>query len=156
MRLAQWIDGRICYLREALLAVVPERPGQARQKSGRSIVAHAPHGFLPLEDEWLKQQLVLVLGPTQGSHDALSIGRGRGRQLFRRNHVNKLGCRPRFAEFLAAADLRRTGQVSSGGFADQSVARAQALPFRDVLAVQIGDADFRTDHQQSAGCQRVA
>src|SRR5580765_783055 len=102
MRLAQRVDGRIRDLREALLAVVPERPREAREKGWRSVVAHAPHCLLPFENERLKEQLVLVFGPTQRSHDSLSIGRTGGRQLFRWNNVQQLWRQRRFAKFLTA------------------------------------------------------
>src|ERR1700719_1661343 len=48
MALAQRINGRIGYLSKALLAIIPKRSRQARKKSWRSVVAHAPQRFLAL------------------------------------------------------------------------------------------------------------
>jgi len=75
MRFAQWIDGRIRDLREPLLAVIPEWPRQAREKRGRGIVAHAPDRLLAFENERLKQQLVLIVGPAEGGHGTFSAPR---------------------------------------------------------------------------------
>src|SRR2546423_6011961 len=43
--LAQWVDGRIGNLGEALLEIIPKRPRQARKERWRSVVPHAPQRF---------------------------------------------------------------------------------------------------------------
>src|SRR5437879_13744151 len=48
MALAQRIDGRIRDLGKPLLAVIPERPWQGREKSRGCVVTHAPQRFLPM------------------------------------------------------------------------------------------------------------
>src|SRR5690242_983364 len=76
MALAQRINGRIRDLREALFAIVPQRPAEARHRSRRRIIPHAPDRFLPLFDQGLKEQTELVFAPTQRRHGLLGLRRG--------------------------------------------------------------------------------
>src|SRR5215470_6110262 len=124
MRFTQRIDRRVRHLSKALLAVVPERARQARQKGGWSIVSHAPHRLLPLENERLKQQLVLVFGPAQGRHDALRIRCRFWRELFRWHHVQHGRRWWRLAELLSTPDLPRSREVSGCRIADQHLSRS--------------------------------
>ena len=69
MGFAQWIDRRIGDLRETLLAVIPERPGERGKKRRRSVVAHAPIRFFAAQ-HGAKKNFVLIVGPTGGAGDA--------------------------------------------------------------------------------------
>ncbi len=73
MRFPQGINRRIGHLGKALFAVVPQRPPRRGEKSGGSIVAHAPHGFFALRAQRQKEHPVLVFGPSVGRGDALRL-----------------------------------------------------------------------------------
>src|SRR5260370_8839496 len=76
MAFAQRIDGRIGNLSEPLLAVVPKRTGQARKEGWRSVVAHAPQGFLTLLYQRLEEHAKLVFSPAEGGHQTVGIAGG--------------------------------------------------------------------------------
>src|SRR5277367_4706674 len=91
VRFAERIDRRIRDLRESLFTVIPERARERREKSGWSVVAHAPVGFFAM-DERGEERLELVFGPTRGGGDALWLARSSGmrgggkREVARRRH----------------------------------------------------------------------
>ena len=68
MALAQRIDGRVRNLREPLLAVIPKRTRQSRQKRRRCVIAHAPQRFLTLLYERVEKYTELIFGPSEGRH----------------------------------------------------------------------------------------
>ena len=54
------------------------------------------------------------------------------------------------------ADVGRPCELAVAGSQEQHLAGTEALPFGDFIALQVGDADFGTDHKQAIGGQRVA
>src|ERR1700722_1173081 len=84
LRFAQRIDRRIRHLRESLLAVIPKRARQRRQKRRRRIIPHAPVGLFAVRKR-RKQNFKLVFGPpSRGSNPLrlLDAGRRGGRSFF--------------------------------------------------------------------------
>ena len=156
MRLAQRIDGRVGDLREALLAVVPQRPREAREKRGRSIVTHAPDRLLSFKNERLKEELVLIVGPAERCHDTLRLVRGGLRKPLGRDNVQWNGGVRRIPEFLPVPDLCGSRELTGARIAEQHLAGAQALALGDFLAVQVGDANLGTHNQQAVRSQRIA
>ena len=70
-RFAQRVNGRIRDLREALLAVIPQRPAESGHRSRRRVVAHAPDRFLSLFHQRLEKQAELIFAPAQSRHGLL-------------------------------------------------------------------------------------
>src|SRR6266700_266620 len=70
MGFAQGVDGRVSDLSEALLAVIPQRPGERGKKCGRRVVSHAPVRFFAASQRG-KKNFELVFGPAGGAREAL-------------------------------------------------------------------------------------
>jgi len=71
MALSQRIDGWIGYLREALLAVIPQRRGNPERNAGGASSTHAPQRLLTVPDHGLEEHAELVFGPAKSCHVAV-------------------------------------------------------------------------------------
>src|SRR6266481_2013843 len=153
---AQRVDRRIRDLREALLAVIPQRARERGKKSGRRVVPHAPVGFFSVHKSGEKN-LELIFRPARGSSNTFGLSdaavrKGNaGRKRTRRNHsVLGLKCGQAFQDF--APTKERAGR----GIGKDHFAGTQPLPFGDAAFVEIDEAGFRARHEQTVVRQGVA
>ena len=143
VRFAQWIDGRIGDLREALFAVIPERPRQYRKKRRWRVVPHAPVSFLA-HQQGRKQDSELIFGPAECRSRALRLDRN-GRRGF-----PSLQAPPARSSALrscagkAAKNFRPAEDVARCGMYEQHFSRPEPLALGDMSLRNIQQPSFRT------------
>src|SRR6266481_2310177 len=141
---AQRIDGRIGYLREALLEIIPERPCQRGKKRGRGVVAHAPVSFLSSEKR-VKKNFVLVVGPAGRAGETPGFGDRLARSIAGEVEERGDGCR--LALNLrgdALQEFAPTQEHSRLWRGENHFAGAEAVAFRDARFFQVNQARFAT------------
>src|SRR5580658_8026703 len=106
---AQRINRRVGYLGETLLAVIPQRTLRGREERRWRVVAHAPDGLLPFPAERLKEQTILIFGPTHRGGKSLRFDFGRVRNCCRAFQSRDADLRVTFT----TADATRLGAEES-------------------------------------------
>src|SRR5580704_3491851 len=154
---AERIDRRIGHLSETLLAVIPQWPPRGGDERGGSVVTHAPNRFFSLQAERLKEQAVLIFGPSKSSSDALGMFGERTRKLHGRFDFARGS--PVFAFSANRQELGNIVAAPDQPFRrinDDHFAGSQAHALVDAFVVETREANFGASDQQAIGRYRVA
>ena len=139
---AQRVNRRIRDLREALFAVIPERPAKAGHRSRRRIIAHAPDRFLSLFHQRLKQQAELIFAPAQRRHGRLRLGRGSETACSVGGTTTAGTRRNRANSFAQPQRIFGPDKLAARRIHQQNLSRPQPLPLGDFLIMQIGNSNL--------------
>src|SRR5881628_1133305 len=161
-RLAQRVDRRVRDLREALAEIRVQAGWDARERRDWRIVAHAPHGVVPLATHRLEHVAQVLEAPPEGHLTGDALGLRCGRRIGHRCRRTQQADAPRGPPAVGAAPghLALRLPVPQDRLAarvyDEQLTRPESAAFHHVGRVQIDEPRLRARHHQSVAGYFVA